>query len=448
MILIIFILLNLFFLFFFKTEFIFLNILFCILLSIFSIMIKKHIVNKSNLAISSLIIFNYFFFFLAPLIQFNSFSPLDLRLVNTLNFEIEYAYKAIISVIVFNLIILIFYLNQQNQISNTIIQKPITNLDSLNFNIFKKVSFLMLLITIILIPFVIDYYFNKVEDSFSKSISLIITKYLFFIPVFPFFFYLIYRKNVSAILIFITFVILILFKNPLIEKRNAIGPIYMMICTILFPSLKNSNVKSLVFLFLIMIIFFPLITIITHEKDTIKSFGFIYLLNSFDIKNYLIIFYNSLHYDAFVNIMAAIKYFETHELNLGFRLLGAILFFVPRSIWPNKPLSSGEEVANYLIDQNYMWFNNLSQPIIGEGWLNFGFFGVIIFAYLLVIILKFADKFSLSIKAEDQILYLYYSYYMFFFLRGDLMNGIAYFIGPMLAFYITPKALSYFVKYK
>jgi hypothetical protein len=58
---------------------------------------------------------------------------------------------------------------------------------------------------------------------------------------------------------------------------------------------------------------------------------------------------------------------------------------VPRKIWENKPISSGEFIGNYLRDTygNKYSFTNLSNPYVSEGYLNFGILGVIMFAIFL-----------------------------------------------------------------
>src|SRR5690606_19913121 len=51
-----------------------------------------------------------------------------------------------------------------------------------------------------------------------------------------------------------------------------------------------------------------------------------------------------LHFDAFANLIAVFRYAAESGYAYGFRLLGVVLFFVPRSLWPGKPLSSGEAI--------------------------------------------------------------------------------------------------------
>ena len=132
-----------------------------------------------------------------------------------------------------------------------------------------------------------------------------------------------------------------------------------------------------------MLVVFPLLTIITHTQSLQEQYGLNYVVYSnFNLKEIFFETFNRLHYDSFPNIMASINYFNENDIIYGNQLLGSILFFFPRSFWIEKPLPSGMEIGNYLIDYHAMWFNIISMPSVGEGWLNFGILGVIIFAII------------------------------------------------------------------
>jgi len=91
--------------------------------------------------------------------------------------------------------------------------------------------------------------------------------------------------------------------------------------------------------------------------------------------------------------MAAIKYSEIESITYGRQLVGALLFFVPRSIWPNKPVGSGHFVAeNMLMTRYSFWFTNISMPFPGEGYINFGILGIILFAFILALVSKITDN--------------------------------------------------------
>lgn len=88
-------------------------------------------------------------------------------------------------------------------------------------------------------------------------------------------------------------------------------------------------------------------------------------------------------YDAFGQLSNAILYDATMPFRFARQFLGILFFWVPRSIWRDKPTGSGVLLAEF---REY-GFTNLSAPIWAELLLSFGFIGVavgsIVLAYLL-----------------------------------------------------------------
>ena len=126
------------------------------------------------------------------------------------------------------------------------------------------------------------------------------------------------------------FIILFILKNPLIEKRNALGPIYICLIYIFTPKLIRSNTKLFTFLFLSMILFFPLISALTHIDNTFQEILETpkLVLDKFNEQGFLDTF-NTLHYDAFANVMATVDYVSKNDFSFGYQLLSAFLFFIP-----------------------------------------------------------------------------------------------------------------------
>ena len=83
-------------------------------------------------------------------------------------------------------------------------------------------------------------------------------------------------------------------------------------------------------------------------------------------------------------------------------------------------------------------------PFPGEGYINFGILGIILFAFILALVSKITDKWY---KYND--LRLFFSLYvcfhmifMIFMLRGDLMSSFAYLVGNLLAIFFVPLILN------
>ena len=128
---------------------------------------------------------------------------------------------------------------------------------------------------------------------------------------------------------------------------------------------------------------------------------------------------------------------------MGYQWLSAFLFFVPRGVWATKPISTGELVGNYLIDQYQFNFNNLSNPMVSEGYINFGVLGVVIMAVFLAIITVKFMKWLQSPNYLKNILAYYLAIHFIFLLRGDFTNGFSYFIGTLIGVMILPKLIEY-----
>lgn len=79
-------------------------------------------------------------------------------------------------------------------------------------------------------------------------------------------------------------------------------------------------------------------------------------------------------YDAFGQLSNAILYDQTMPFEFGRQFLGQVLFWLPRSVWADKPVNTGTLLAEF---RGYD-YTNLSAPIWAELLLNFGLVGVIV----------------------------------------------------------------------
>jgi len=63
----------------------------------------------------------------------------------------------------------------------------------------------------------------------------------------------------------------------------------------------------------------------------------------------------------------------------GQTLLVTLLAFIPRAVWPDKPIGIGKELTRYLIGPHYEEFQGFSvaPTVVADFYLNFGWFGVV-----------------------------------------------------------------------
>jgi oligosaccharide repeat unit polymerase len=133
--------------------------------------------------------------------------------------------------------------------------------------------------------------------------------------------------------------------------------------------------------------------------------------------------------DTFQSI-ARVVHYET--ITNGTQLLGVLLFFVPRSLWPDKPVGSGMFTS---YEHDLSW-RNIAVNYFAEGYINFGLAGAIAFACILGWISGRLDG-NIYTDAKDRpLLYVFALLFVgqiFFVLRGDLMSGFAYSIALFAA---------------
>jgi hypothetical protein len=227
-------------------------------------------------------------------------------------------------------------------------------------------------------------------------------------------------------------------ENPYTEKRNAIGPLYLCLAFVGFRKGLASQGRRMLLLVASMVIGFPAISIITHNRHmsiTDLSIG--------TIGERIEEHYFSINYDSWANIYSAVEIVKTHGLQWGHQLLGSLLFFVPSSIWTTKPLATGIFIADYLIANYSMWFTNLSAPLIAEGYLDFGYLGVVAYAGVIAAVAALLNALAIqNTRWMSLPLALYGSVFLMFLLRGSLMVAMGFASAAFLSFWFAWGLLS------
>lgn len=409
--------------------------------------------------LSAYITFNYLFFLLAPMVQIKSIALNDGLFPNNYPFsDVEVIYSNM-AILIFHVLFFFSYLFFKKRYLKKTPQ-----------HVFEPSKFtpvtlmIVLIISVVTLIFSFDYLEALIEMShwrsnklyeISVSKQLILKKVLYMMPLGAIVIGMHYLKKhrkvtnntIWMFLIMVgLFLLFLYFKNPLTEKRNAIGPIYITMIFLFAPKLLNSNSKSFLFLFFSLVILFPLVSGLTHLDASLDE-----IVNNPELilEHYeeegIIQTFNTLHYDAFANVMATVDYSVNKGLTFGYQLLSGLLFFIPRSLWASKPLSTGELIGDYVIEDYGFVYSNLSNPLVAEGYINFGLLGVILMAVLLSL---FIVKFMNWLRSNDplkKIMAFYFAVHLLFLLRGDFTNGFSYFIGTLFGVMIVPRLIDKFV---
>lgn len=221
------------------------------------------------------------------------------------------------------------------------------------------------------------------------------------------------------------FIMMLVTSFPLGLARNAVAMYWLPVIMSGIPVLRRKNVFVISLMFGLLVIF-PFFDNFRYYNGDI----------SFQLSfNY----FNTMNFDASQEMMYIMK---NEVITYGYQLIGVLLFFVPRSIWPTKPIGSGAYIAS-----QQGAFANISMPFWGEGYINFGYLGIILSCILLAYFTRIVDnafwtkknKVGFGLTHTYDGLYLLILGALLFVLRGDLLSSFAFLIGTICVYYIVVK---------
>jgi hypothetical protein len=212
---------------------------------------------------------------------------------------------------------------------------------------------------------------------------------------------------------------------PLAVPRYFVATLYIsLVITAGFRILKHRYFFSYALITLILIVFplWSLTRLYLYEATALLS----------DVQ---LVYRDAVSYgdfDPYTSLCRTIEYVQANGITWGYQLLGVLLFFVPRSMWPGKPAGSGALVYEPI----GVGFRNIASPFFAEGFINFGIAGVLLFMALLAFTATRYDRFYQSyVSSNKQSLHYMIIFYpvamimIFFVLRGDLLSSFAYLTG-------------------
>ncbi len=127
-------------------------------------------------------------------------------------------------------------------------------------------------------------------------------------------------------------------------------------------------------------------------------------------------------YDVLQMLSNTVAAVQENGPDYGYHIVGSFLFFVPRAIWQNKPIGTGQEVGGYI---GYTMLN-LSSPLWAEFYYAGNFIGVLIgfclygrFSYRL-------EQLGINGSSSGSVLLAYLAGFQIFLLRGDFLNAMAF----------------------
>lgn len=211
-----------------------------------------------------------------------------------------------------------------------------------------------------------------------------------------------------------SFVTLFVCVNPLSSPRYVFGTVLLGVLAALgiYGTLGRYRAVSLGAV-IALIVLFPLADLFRMTLDS-----------EFQFENPLVGLVGG-DFDSFAQINNAVLFVERSGITWGNQLLGALLFFVPRSVWPGKAVDTGVLLA----ESREYGFTNLSAPLWAELYINGGWVLLILGMALVGFTLRRWDEAAddyISKTAIPPILSCIAPFYLLIILRGSLLQSLAY----------------------
>ena len=253
---------------------------------------------------------------------------------------------------------------------------------------------------------------HKFETE-NQQLHLVFIHFLRPIPVIAWTLYNFCTRKKNPWAVFTLGTLALVSNFPLSLSRNYLAAVYIpLVCSLMKNWIRRKYVIIGILAFA-MLYFFPLM----NQARTIGEIDEFKFVTNFRM-------FNQGHFDSYQNFARIIS---MELVTNGQQLLGCLFFFVPRSVWPDKPIGSGGFIAD-MFDYN---FSHISMPYFAEGYINFSYFGILLFTVLLGMLNAYMDfrYYNRNNGIRFKMIYLTYCSMLIFNMRGDLISCYAYSVG-------------------
>ncbi len=370
-----------------------------------------------------------FFLGIAPLYQFiNNIVPWGGRFPDS-----DYVIANVVILIFILIFSLASRLSQAKKVQLNII-KP----TSVDYEISKLACFISVLLSLFALYIVFQekgivglLFRNPLEDvvDSAKSSRLLIDQVVRPVSaVFLFVFILKLRTGIynrtQQITACCLFVLTLITLFPTSIARYYLASIYLPLMLIAFEK-RIDRTFFPIFIFFALFILFPILSALRNISDeSIMSKITNQIVNGSS-------FYGG-DFDSYSMLIRSINFYEEASIPFFKQLLGPLFFYVPRSVWPDKPVGTGMYVA----ENSGMIFTNVSSPLIAEGYINGGMFGVVLFAFVLGAAVTRYDRYFWRSNnvSLGRAFYLSAFPLFFFMMRGDLLSSFTFITARFFVF--------------
>lgn len=302
-------------------------------------------------------------------------------------------------------------------------------------------SLLCALILIKMVGFANLFARSTFNLGLDQTTGLVAGQLLRAIPVFTFVVSWIRWQNNRDCLLCVVFALTLMLISafPFGLSRYSMAVIYGGLCLFCFPVFRRKKGAFPLFFLLAFLVFFPASNAFRANEFSLQTLlGAVVSAISRLGQGFL-----TEDYDAYSMLYRAWNFVSTSGLTYGYQLIGVLLFFIPRSLWPLKPVGSGYMIA----ESQHQAFLNVSCPFPGEGIVNFGIVGLVAFALIEALIARRIDE-AIWTGASRNCFKPFYPFavmFVFFIMRGDMLSSFSYLVGFFAAFCVVLAAVRAFI---
>jgi hypothetical protein len=217
-----------------------------------------------------------------------------------------------------------------------------------------------------------------------------------------------------AVLLVLVAIALLVVVNPVSCPRYVFGTVALGMAAALGMYATPGRYRTVAILALgALLVLFPLAD--SFRYDTSNGLESVDLLASLTAGDF----------DSFAQINNAVRFVERDGSTMGRQAIGVVLFWVPRSAWPSKPVDTGILLAE---SRGYS-FSNLSAPLWAELFVNGSWVGLVLgMATLGWYVRKWDDYIAGTLRTArvPGVLACIVPFYLILVLRGSLLQSMSY----------------------
>lgn len=321
-------------------------------------------------------------------------------------------------------------LSHKNQIASNPIQMYDLPVSKGAVNLSLLLSLICALLLIKMVGFGNLFARSTFYLGLDQTTGLVAEQLLRAIPVFAFVVSWIRWKKYHDSLLCVVFALTLMLISafPFGLSRYSMAVVYGGLCLFCFSVFRYKKGLFPLFFLLAFLVFFPASNAFRANDFSLQTlFGAVISTIGRLGQGFL-----TEDYDAYSMLYRAWNFVSTSESTYGYQLIGVLLFFIPRSFWPLKPVGSGHMIA----ESQHQAFLNLSCPFPGEGIVNFGIVGLIAFALIGSLIVCKIDEalWAGTSRKWFKPFYPFSVMFVFFIMRGDMLSSFSYLVGFFTAY--------------